>query len=94
MAPSLSAAIYFCYKRCDIANYRALKVLYIVRLLLLTQTWQQGYFYMNVSSLASSCESQVFIWLQLAMRPKPAHLVQEDFDFLSYFEVFSFILVL
>ncbi len=30
MAPSFSTAIYFCYKRCDIANYRALKVLYLV----------------------------------------------------------------
>ncbi len=29
--PSFSAAVYFCYKRCDIANYRALKVLYLVR---------------------------------------------------------------
>ncbi len=30
MVPRFSAAVYLCYKRCDIANYRAMKVLYLV----------------------------------------------------------------
>ncbi len=60
MAPSFSAAIYFFYKRCDIANYSALKVLYLVRFALTHPNLSTRLLYVNVSSLASSCESQVF----------------------------------
>ncbi len=60
MAPSFSAAVYFCYKRCDIANYRALKVLYLVHFALTHPNLSTRLLDVNVSSLASTCESQVF----------------------------------
>ncbi len=61
--PSISAAVYFCYKGCDIiANYRALKVLYLVRFAFTHPKWSTRLLYVNASCLASSCESQDLLW--------------------------------
>ncbi len=81
MAPSFSAAVYFCYKRCDIANYRALKY-YILCVLPLTHpNLSTRLLCMNVSFLWITGVLYIRTWLQLPMRPKPAHPV----DFLILF---------
>ncbi len=96
MAPS-------CYKRCDITNYRALKVLYLVRFALTHPNLSTRLLYVNVSSL-SSCESQVFYMTAAgneaktstssARRPWLFNLIFLCNFFYCNFEVFSFILVL
>ncbi len=60
MVPSFSAAFYLCYKLCDIANYRALKV-HLVHFALSHQNLSTRLLWMNVSFLASNC----FIYLSL-----------------------------
>ncbi len=78
MSPSFNTADYFCYKRRDTAYYRALKVLDLMSFALTHTNLSTRLLYMNVSSLESRCESQVFyIWDE-----DTTHPVQEDFDFL------------
>ncbi len=56
MAPRFSEAVYFCYKRCDITSYRALKVLNLVCFDLTHPNLSPRLVYVNASSLESSYE--------------------------------------